>query len=131
MRVRTACGSGRVFNADDPPATAGGSDLNCHLKAATRRRLSRVLIALLYMKFVRGEPFEGGDFQMKKQKKIESKQGASATGFESNPFYERLLEMKQHKPDTFKTLSVVTRIALEAYIKAKTFSTSEVSRIAA
>ncbi|MBC7910466.1 MAG: hypothetical protein H7Y30_08200 [Pyrinomonadaceae bacterium] len=68
---------------------------------------------------------------MKKRNKIESKPAGSAIGFESNPFYERLLEMKQNKPDTFKTLSAVTRIALEAYIRAKTFSTSEVSKAAA
>jgi hypothetical protein len=68
---------------------------------------------------------------MKKQHKIESQPAASANGFESNPFYERLLEMKQNQPDTFKTLSAATRIALEAYIRAKTFSTSEVSKAAA
>ena len=39
--------------------------------------------------------------------------------FEENLFYEKLLTMQQADPRTFETLSIPTRLALNAYTAAK------------
>lgn len=39
--------------------------------------------------------------------------------FEINPYYEQLLEMREKKPAAYKVMSAATRLALEAYLKAK------------
>jgi len=43
----------------------------------------------------------------------------SPGGFELNAFYERLLEMREQNLSAFNTMSNATRLAVEAYIKAK------------
>jgi hypothetical protein len=42
-----------------------------------------------------------------------------SASFEANPFYERLLEMKRDNPNSFKKLSAVTQLAVEAYVRAR------------
>jgi hypothetical protein len=42
-----------------------------------------------------------------------------AVGFELNPYYEQLLELREKKPAAYKVMSAATRLALEAYLKAK------------
>lgn len=39
--------------------------------------------------------------------------------FEINPYYEQLLEMREKKPAAYRVMSVPTRLAVEAYVKAK------------
>lgn len=39
--------------------------------------------------------------------------------FEINPYYEQLLEMREKKPAAYKIMSAATRLAVEAYMKAK------------
>ncbi|HEX8476036.1 MAG TPA: hypothetical protein VF666_18700 [Pyrinomonadaceae bacterium] len=66
---------------------------------------------------------------MKRQKKTTKQQSvaplvatvtsAAATEFDLNPFYERLLEMQEQKPSAFNNLSAATRLAVQAYVKAK------------
>ncbi|MGH9943600.1 MAG: hypothetical protein ACRD9R_14740 [Pyrinomonadaceae bacterium] len=43
----------------------------------------------------------------------------NATGFEVNPFYERLLEMQHINPSAYQTFSAATHFAVAAYVKAK------------
>jgi hypothetical protein len=40
-------------------------------------------------------------------------------GFEINPYYEQLLEMRETKPAAYKIMSVATRLTVEAYVRAK------------
>ncbi|HKS30432.1 MAG TPA: hypothetical protein VJS44_21580 [Pyrinomonadaceae bacterium] len=54
-----------------------------------------------------------------------------AIGFEVNPYYERLLEMREQKPAAYKVMSAATRLAVEAYVKAKDAASTEVARKAA
>lgn len=58
---------------------------------------------------------------MKQQRKSEKGQaGQKATvDFEVNPYYEQLLEMREQKPAAYRVMSAATRLALEAYVKAK------------
>jgi predicted DNA-binding ribbon-helix-helix protein len=57
------------------------------------------------------------------------KAGATSTvNFELNPFYERLLEMKEERPAAFNNLSAATRLAVRAYIKAKQTSSETKAR---
>ncbi|HEX8707228.1 MAG TPA: hypothetical protein VF723_03115 [Pyrinomonadaceae bacterium] len=57
---------------------------------------------------------------------------AAAPGFEVNSFYEALLEMREQKPAAFKSMSAATRLAVEAYVKAKqAFNGQEVFKSAA
>ena len=47
-------------------------------------------------------------------------EGADANeGFAANPFYERLLELRETKPAAYRTMSNATRLAVEAYVKAR------------
>lgn len=39
--------------------------------------------------------------------------------FEINPYYERLLEMRETKPAAYKVMSAATRLTVEAYVRAK------------
>lgn len=48
-----------------------------------------------------------------------AKRSMGAVSFEINPFYERLLEMRDERSSAFNSLSAVTRLAVDAYIKAK------------
>ena len=43
----------------------------------------------------------------------------AAEGFSANPFYERLLELRETKPAAYATLSQATRLAVEAYVKVR------------
>ncbi len=42
-----------------------------------------------------------------------------AVGFEPNPYYEQLLEMREKKPAAYKMMSAATRLSVEAYVRAK------------
>jgi hypothetical protein len=42
-----------------------------------------------------------------------------SVGFEINPYYEQLLEMREKKPAAYRVMSSATRLAVEAYVKAK------------
>lgn len=55
----------------------------------------------------------------KKDKERMTVKGQSAPGFEANPFYEQLLEMREQKPAAYNIMSAATRLAVEAYVKAK------------
>lgn len=46
-------------------------------------------------------------------------EAAKVVAFEINPFYERLLEIKDHRPEAYRVMSPAARFAVEAYIKAK------------
>lgn len=67
---------------------------------------------------------------MKERKKKETGQG-NAVGFELNPYYERLLELREKKPAAYRVMSAATRLAVEAYVKAKLAASEGVSRKAA
>lgn len=54
-----------------------------------------------------------------------------AVGFEVNPYYEQLLEMREKKPAAYRVMSVATRLAVEAYIKAKEAASGNVATKAA
>jgi hypothetical protein len=60
---------------------------------------------------------------MKAQRKAGKEKGQSSAGvtvgFEVNPYYEQLLELREKKPAAYKVMSTATRLALEAYLKAK------------
>ncbi len=58
-------------------------------------------------------------------------EGNASGNFEVNPFYESLLEMRERKPEAFKNLSPVTRLAVEAYLKARQMSSAPEIREAA
>ncbi len=45
--------------------------------------------------------------------------GKERVEFEINPYYEQLLEMREHKPAAYRVMSAATRLAVEAYVKAK------------
>lgn len=56
----------------------------------------------------------------------------TAPAFEANAFYERLLEMREEKPAAYNTLSAATRLAVEAYVKARqSVARPESGRVAA
>ncbi|HEX8174829.1 MAG TPA: hypothetical protein VF543_06905 [Pyrinomonadaceae bacterium] len=58
---------------------------------------------------------------MKEQRKTGKREtGQKGTvGFEVNPYYERLLELREEKPAAYRVMSAATRLAVEAYVKAK------------
>jgi hypothetical protein len=58
---------------------------------------------------------------MKEQRKAKKEQAGAkgSVGFEVNPYYETLLEMREKKPAAYRVMSVATRLAVEAYVKAK------------
>lgn len=58
---------------------------------------------------------------MKEQRKTKKDRGEAkaAAAFEINPYYEQLLEMKEKKPSAYNIMSAATRLAVEAYVKAK------------
>lgn len=59
---------------------------------------------------------------IKDNKRTKEKTGLNAKaaiGFEVNPFYEQLLEMREKKPAAYRVMSSATRLAVEAYVKAK------------
>lgn len=51
----------------------------------------------------------------------------SAVGFEVNPYYEQLLEMRENKPAAYRIMSTATRLAVQAYVKAKEAASSDVA----
>lgn len=55
----------------------------------------------------------------------------SAVGFEVNPFYEQLLEMREKKPAAYNIMSAATMLAVEAYVKAKLSASGHVAAKAA
>lgn len=64
--------------------------------------------------------------------RADAERTTSAVSFELNPFYENLLEMSDQRPSAFNNLSAATRLAVEAYIKAKqTSSEAKVRKTAA
>ncbi|MBD0370094.1 MAG: hypothetical protein ICV60_04615 [Pyrinomonadaceae bacterium] len=66
-----------------------------------------------------------------KKEKASASFKAAAVSFEVNPYYEQLLEMREKKPAAYRTMSTATRLAVEAYIKAKEAAAGEVVRKAA
>ena len=58
---------------------------------------------------------------MKDQRKAKKERASfkGAVGFEVNPYYEQLLEMREQKPAAYRVMSAATHLAVEAYIKAK------------
>jgi hypothetical protein len=62
---------------------------------------------------------------MKDQRKAKKDKGRTTVkaknpvGFEVNPFYEQLLELRETKPAAYNIMSAATRLAVEAYVKAK------------
>ena len=65
----------------------------------------------------RERPKKGGE--MKDQRKVRKAGLKSAVGFELNPYYEQLLEMREKKPAAYRVMSMATRLAVEAYVKAR------------
>ena len=60
--------------------------------------------------------------EQKKTNKVGAQKGAKereAIGFEINPYYEQLLEMREKKPAAYRVMSPATRLALDAYVRAK------------
>jgi hypothetical protein len=57
--------------------------------------------------------------------------GNDRVEFELNPYYEQLLEMREKKPAAYKVMSPATRLAVEAYVKAKDAATVRRQRKAA
>jgi hypothetical protein len=68
--------------------------------------------------------------QQRKSGKGEASQKGTV-GFEVNPYYEQLLEMREKKPAAYKIMSAATRLAVEAYVKAKVAASVEVATKAA
>ncbi|HEY0321263.1 MAG TPA: hypothetical protein VGC66_09935 [Pyrinomonadaceae bacterium] len=72
---------------------------------------------------------------MKDQRKVKKERTVtkekSAVGFEANPFYERLLELREQKPAAYNIMSAATRLAVEAYVKAKDSASGHVAAKAA
>lgn len=67
----------------------------------------------------------------KKKRARSPLKGKSAVGFEVNTYYEQLLEMREKKPAAYRVMSMATRLAVEAYVKAKEAASSETARKAA
>jgi hypothetical protein len=60
--------------------------------------------------------------EQKKTVKAKEQAGVKAkatVGFEINPYYEGLLELREKKPAAYRVMSAATRLAVEAYVKAK------------
>ena len=57
--------------------------------------------------------------QRKQRKEKEQAVAKGAVGFEVNPYYEQLLEMREKKPAAYRVMSMPTRLAVEAYVRAK------------
>ena len=55
----------------------------------------------------------------------------AAVGFEINPFYEQLLEMREKKPAAYRVMSAATRLTVEAYLKAREAASGRVTPKAA
>lgn len=57
----------------------------------------------------------------RRARKESARRGVKARGarFEINPYYEQLLEMREKKPEAYRVMSAPTRLAVEAYVKAK------------
>jgi hypothetical protein len=67
-----------------------------------------------------------------RNKKEQGRAGAKgAVGFELNPYYEQLLEMREKKPAAYKMMSAATRLSVEAYVRAKETASQGVERKAA
>jgi hypothetical protein len=64
---------------------------------------------------------------MKDQRKAKKEQASlkSPVGFEVNFYYEQLLEMREKKPAAYRVMSAATRLAVEAYVKAKNAATGD------
>ena len=69
------------------------------------------------------------DNRSKKEQGRASAKGA--VGFELNPYYEQLLEMREKKPAAYKMMSAATRLSVEAYVRAKDAASQGVERKAA
>lgn len=71
--------------------------------------------------------------EMKAHKKAGKVEAArkGTVGFEVNPYYEGLLEMREKKPAAYKIMSAATRLAVEAYVKAKDAASVDVAAKAA
>jgi hypothetical protein len=67
----------------------------------------------------------------KKDKEHTAVKGKSVVGFEVNPFYEQLLEMREKKPAAYNVMSAATRLTVEAYVKAKDSASGHVAAKAA
>lgn len=57
--------------------------------------------------------------EQRKQRKEKEGSAKGAVGFEVNPYYEQLLEMREKKPAAYRVMSIATRLAVEAYVRAK------------
>lgn len=70
---------------------------------------------------------------MKDQRKAKKERTTlkGAVGFEVNPYYEQLLEMREKKPAAYRVMSAATRLAVEAYVKAKGAASGDVATKAA
>lgn len=70
---------------------------------------------------------------MKEQGKAKKERATlrPTVGFEVNPYYERLLEMREQKPAAYRVMSAATLLAVEAYIKAKEAASGDVATKAA
>jgi hypothetical protein len=72
--------------------------------------------------------------ESKKAKKAGERGGlkaASAVGFEINPYYEQLLEMREKKPAAYRVMSTATRLAVDAYVRAKEAAAQNTRKAAA
>ena len=54
-----------------------------------------------------------------------------SVGFELNPYYEQLLDMREKKPAAYKMMSAATRLSVDAYVRAKEAASQGVTRKAA
>lgn len=59
------------------------------------------------------------DQRRAKKESVRRSVKGSGARFEINPYYEQLLEMREKKPAAYKVMSAPTRLAVEAYVKAK------------
>ena len=56
---------------------------------------------------------------VKKKRTVKRAERKGAVGFEINPYYEQLLELKEKKPQAYRVMSMATHLAVEAYLKAR------------
>jgi hypothetical protein len=68
--------------------------------------------------------------EQRKTAKAEADQKGTV-GFEVNPYYERVLELREKKPAAYRVMSAATRLAVEAYVKAKQAASTDVATKAA
>jgi hypothetical protein len=67
----------------------------------------------------------------KKVKEQSAARGKGTISFELNPYYEQLLEMREKKPGAYRVMSSATRLALDAYEKAKEAASGQIRARAA